>query len=274
MKKSNNQGSITIEAAVVLPLFVLVLIAIASLMQMIRANSVINYTSYSAGKELALYSYGENLVTDIPDPLVKNLVNKVMGQGYAYNRIQSAVDKRDDLEKLFVGGSDNISLFRTSVKANGKKDDIVDIAVTYKLRPLCNVFGIGNYDMISRARLHPWTGYSYDNSAGITDEDRIVYITENGSVYHLTKDCSYLDLTIIETSSDEVSSLTNQYGKSYTPCEVCMKGKSNNSLLFVTASGSKYHSSLTCSGLKRTIIAISIKDVGDKKACSRCGKTH
>jgi hypothetical protein len=53
-----------------------------------------------------------------------------------------------------------------------------------------------------------------------------------------------------------------------------MKGKSNNSLLFVTASGSKYHSSLTCSGLKRTIIAISIKDVGDKKACSRCGKTH
>ena len=274
MKKNNNQGSITLEAAIVLPLFLLALIAIASIMQMIRANSVINYASYSAGKELALYSYGENLVTDIPDVLVKNLVNKVMGQGYAYNKIHNSIDKRDDLKKLFVGNSDNINMFRTSVKAGGNKDDIIDIAVTYKLSPLCNIFSIGNYDMISRARLHPWTGYSYDNSADVADEDRIVYITENGSVYHLTKDCSYLDLTIIETSSDEVSNLSNHSGKSYTPCEVCMKGKLNNSLLFVTASGNKYHSSLSCSGLKRSIIAISIKDVGDKKACSRCGKTH
>lgn len=47
------------------------------------------------------------------------------------------------------------------------------------------------------------------------------------------------------------------------------KGK-NPSALFVTAYGDCYHSTLGCSGLKRTIKAVKLKDVGNLRPCSRC----
>ena len=93
---------------------------------------------------------------------------------------------------------------------------------------------------------------------------------ENGMVYHRDLGCPYLELSIKGVGADAVTTVRNQNGEKYTACERCVKGNGTG-LLFVTEYGNKYHGSLTCSGLKRTIQAVSIHEVAGKGVCSKCG---
>ena len=262
-------GSITLEASIVLPLYLFALLALCSLMQMIRLHADINMATYSAAKEIALYAYGEELVDQLPIPELKNIVNTVISDTYASSVVEAKLNNENELIRYIDGGLKGLSYLRSTIKINGDVNDIVDFAISYKIQPLCNFFGINQYNMLNRIRLHPWTGYSYTDVADDNSE-RIVYITENGTVYHLSKSCTHLDLNIEAISSSNKDSYRNANGSKYKACQYCMKNGGNNGNLFITKQGDCYHSSLSCSGLKRTIIAISIKDVGNKPLCSRC----
>lgn len=60
------------------------------------------------------------------------------------------------------------------------------------------------------------------------------------------------------------------HSSKYAACEKCIHKGSSLSAIFVTAYGDCYHSTLGCSGLKRTIKAVRLKDVGRLRPCSRC----
>ena len=94
--------------------------------------------------------------------------------------------------------------------------------------------------------------------------------TMTGLVYHKDYHCSHLDLSIRMTHLELVEGLRNENGGKYYPCEHCVKGNGGN--IYITNSGDRYHSSLSCSGLKRTIYAIPISEAAGKGACSRCGQ--
>lgn len=265
------KASITLEASLVLPIYLFVLISLISLMRMIRIQSCVEFASYSAGKEIALYSYADELINLIPDPTLKNFVFTALSDSYAEDKILKKLEEQKGLLKQIGNKKERFSFLQSKVQVNGDSDDIVDFAINYKIHPLCNFFGISSYDMICRTRLHPWTGYSYTEINSSTNEERIVYITETGTVYHLSKSCSHLDLSIISASSKNISSLKNANDSSYKSCELCMKSQNVPTTIYVTSWGDSYHCSLSCSGLKRTIIEIPLSEVGNRKACSRCG---
>ena len=98
----------------------------------------------------------------------------------------------------------------------------------------------------------------------------VASVTETGLVYHKDYHCSHLDLSIRMTHLELVEGLRNENGGKYYPCEHCVKGNGGN--IYITNSGDRYHSSLSCSGLKRTIYAIPISEAAGKGACSRCGQ--
>ena len=67
-----------------------------------------------------------------------------------------------------------------------------------------------------------WNGYE---KKGIeSDDDQIVYVTENGLVYHMDYQCSYLQLTVRFVPYSGLEHLRNQDGGKYHACESCIYG--------------------------------------------------
>ena len=98
-----------------------------------------------------------------------------------------------------------------------------------------------------------------------------MYVTENGVVYHQDYHCSYLDLSIHMVPSSGLEELRNASGGKYYPCERCGQNVAGMGV-YVTDYGSKYHTSMSCSGLKRKIYAVPVSETAGKGACSKCGK--
>lgn len=116
----------------------------------------------------------------------------------------------------------------------------------------------------------PWTGYSVTDESSHTKEEQVVYVTDNGRVYHKSRSCTHLSLSIRIVSFDRVNDERNDGGERYTPCEFC----GNHSFLtvaFLTGQGNRYHSTLNCKGLKRTVREVYLSEAGSMPACSKCG---
>ena len=100
-------------------------------------------------------------------------------------------------------------------------------------------------------------------------EEEWVYITPFGESYHISRECRYLSLKIQAGKVEEMAGYRNRSGEIYRLCETCgVSG--NNGLCFYTAYGNRYHTSLHCSGLKRTVHTVKKSEVGNRHRCSGC----
>ena len=136
-----------------------------------------------------------------------------------------------------------------------------------------SVAGFGSRGTVQKVMVRSWVGYTGESfQAGGKEE--LVYRTPEGEVYHRSRDCTYLRLTIRSVTSAELPDLRNESGGKYMPCEYCVKKHQAGALVYITDYGSSYHNKNTCQGLKRTIMAVPISQVTGLRSCSRCGGSH
>lgn len=145
--------------------------------------------------------------------------------------------------------------------------EYISISEEREFVPLTDFFGMISVKCRRNCLAHAWCGYENDYFA----DEEFVYVTRQSEVYHKDRLCSHLKLTVTETSSDEVRFLRNDSGSRYKSCNICHSRLSDN-ILYITPDGDRYHNSITCSGLKRTVFAIRKSETGDRRQCSRCGR--
>ena len=163
------------------------------------------------------------------------------------------------------GGSSGIDCSRSKMSA---RTGIGKLTAEYQVVIPVPLFGIAPVKCSETMKIKAWSGY--EREGWMDTGNDTVYVTETGLVYHKDYHCSHLDLSIRMTHLELVEGLRNENGGKYYPCEHCVKGNGGN--IYITNSGDRYHSSLSCSGLKRTIYAIPISEAAGKGACSRCGQ--
>lgn len=147
---------------------------------------------------------------------------------------------------------------------------VADVRVTYSIKAATALFPLPSLTMSQRCRRKLWTGVSWGET-GEKGEETLVYITEEGTVYHRSAECSYLRLSTKFVNYTDVGGYRNASGEIYRPCELCDPGREEESV-YITDTGNRYHKSLTCRGLKRRFWAVPITEVGERGPCSRCGK--
>lgn len=265
--RKNNIGSITLEAAIALPLYVFAIVILISIIGMLKSYADVEASVYRAGKELALYTTAETVTQSMDDSEMADVANTVLVDTYAKNMLVNNLEGEADTPGYIENGTSGISFIQSRVDGAAEEENIIDLVATYKLKPRIDFFGVGTVSVANRARLHTWTGYEIPGTTD-DDEERMVYITESGTVYHLTPTCTHINLSITPVDYDLVSTYINENGGTYDRCLLC--GGGTGGTVFITSDGDCYHSSVTCSGLKRTVIEIPISEVGTRPCCQRC----
>lgn len=148
-------------------------------------------------------------------------------------------------------------------------DEVIAIIVHYNVRIPFIPSALLSYTFTEKIVMHTWVGY-INGLHGFGGNNTTVYITDNGSVYHRSLNCSHIKLTITETNGNDVEYLRNEGGAKYKKCDIC-KSSLTDEILYVTSDGTKYHNTLACSGLIRNIRCIYLSEINGRRPCSRCG---
>lgn len=256
-RKHRAEAGMTVEAAMVMPLFLCFLFHLGSAIELIRLHGNLQLALWDTCGKMAVYGYA--LEDSELAPIFSWIYLKDSLTGYA---------GREYLDNAPVkNGSNGINLWGGRFFSS---EDEMDVIVTYKTAPFSSLSGFPAFSMANRCFMHLWTGYEItqdpENALKAVD---VVYVAENGEVYHEDRNCTHLKLSIREITESEVKNIRNKGGGRYSPCEKCKPGSSQQKL-YITEEGDRYHASAECPGLKRTVFSVPKGRAVQYRACSRC----
>lgn len=264
-----SEASMTVEAALILPLFLFLMLSVLSFLEIIRLQSGMTMALRETGTPMAVYGYAYDKMQTNRDVDLSGIIGDIgFSYGYAGNRVKQYLGNEYLTNSPLLDQWGGIQYLGSKIMG---EDDIIDLVAWYQVQPDINVAGIPPIRLFSRFYGRAWTGYDLKEGAGTQKDGEInVYITPDGTVYHLSRNCSHLRRVILAVRAEDLLGMRNENGGKYRFCIVCGIGK-NAKRYFVTRQGDCYHSSIKCPGLKRTIKVIPLSQAGGRSSCSRCG---
>ena len=236
-------GSLTVEAALITPL---VLMCIMFLIYVIEIYGV------QSDMHNALFMASEKISIDIQN-----------GTNYNITYVEGCVNEclPDDVKnnKSILGGIDGISYNKSKINSNGE----YEICAEYKYKIPGIFWNTNGINLCQKIQSRAFVG-------NVDEEDNNVYITPSGKVYHLFRDCTYLQIIVFEAKSQFISNYRNVSGGKYYKCSVCNNEHYDGEHVYITTYGTSYHVSKSCSTLRRDVEAVDISEVGGRTKCNKC----
>ena len=211
---SQKEGSVTVEAAIAIPVFLFAILNLLSIILLFGEYSTILADMHQRAKMLSVHAH-------------------VQEDGWEVN------------------------------------NDLIMQTKVIKIKPLISFVDFPYARTIVNCRVRKWTGYDVTKAQKSEEKEEWVYITPYGESYHTCRQCRYLSLKIKAASVVDIKEYRNQSGEIYRLCENC-EDNGINGICFYTEHGNRYHTSLYCSGLKRTIRTVKKTETGNRHECSAC----
>lgn len=253
------EATLTVEAALVLPMFLFCMIAALQYCRAMETAVQFGTALAETGKTMATAAYATTYAGEVGT--TAETAVSALSVVYAQSKVTSRTSDTSAVK--------NVNMVLSSLM---QEDEMIDLVLTYQIQSPFGVINLPGTFFIQRASVRAWVGRTEDEEEGETEgeEDEVmVYVTENGTVYHTTSECTYLKLSIFTIDQNTLSTLRNNSGEIYHACELC--GADAGEIVYATSEGNRYHSSLSCSGLKRTVTQVKLSEVGDLHVCSKCG---
>ncbi len=278
--KKASAGSATVEASLILPVFLFAICSLILIGQMMIADGSIAYSTAQTARVCAVQES------------VKQASNlkKSSGRGSPAAQTSSALDSAKNRWNI-KGTLTAKALFQTYLKSGNLtgscivggragivltesvSENMVIVKAKYVMHspfPGYQLFLIRR-TVTSRRRI--FNGYSSGGTAegesGSGEGDQ-VYVARTGTVYHTNPECYHIMIHINDPR--QIQSIMTS--KKYKPCSKCIKKGTIPSSLYTTADGDHYHASKSCSGLKRSIHTATREEVAGMRECSECAKHH
>lgn len=255
-----SRGSMTVEAAMVLPLFLFFLLNVLTLFEAVRLQSSLQAALQQCGEELCEYAYymeyaagnegdggdGGSAGTGMPE----EIGSRIFTQAYVQGHVNASLG-RDYLRRMCAGGGITYRHSRILTK-----DGNILLSAEYRIRPFIPVLALPSFSMQSRFYGHAWVGYrggaaSEDADGGTEAGQEQVYVARYGVVYHTDSHCIYLNPQIREVPASRLDTIRSGDGSIYHACELCHPQKSG--MVLITKEGNRYHCDPSCGGIGRSV---------------------
>lgn len=297
-KWNRTQASITVEAALVVPIFFFMLLIFVSFFQIMLVQAEVQRALFDTASFSSQYVY-------FTETYLKN--KKAYGNEKVYESEKAYEDKKESygyqgtlsefseglMDKALIktkflsfvnreflehscikNGVMGISLLKSKLLENGND---IDIIAVYKINLYSPLIRLPSYTIVQHVKTKAFLGKTMINleeaDAAADDNIKLVYITETGTVYHLSRECTYLNPSIKQILFENVKDARNSNGHKYNSCSSCCKKGEVYTQVYITTWGEGYHSRLDCSGLKRTIREEKLTEAEKQgyHACAKCG---
>ena len=237
------QGSMTVEAALIIPMVFMVWIACISWTSIVYVHETVQHFLGEEALEMSIEA-------ESADAIFSWL-------------------KTFRFEELEKGGIESVYGFDLSGSRILDDGETVLLKATYRIRLLRGIIPIPELKMSNQIYTKAWTGgrTRASDESGLVQAEEFVFITEHGRVYHTDPMCSHIHLSIYMVDQNGIDC--------YDACDKCIDAKDHmGSTYYITESGEHYHSRLGCSGLKRQVntVVMSQENIMGYSQCSRCGK--
>lgn len=288
-KTKASRASITAEAALVFPIFFFALLVFLYFFQLMLIQLEVQKSLFNTASFSAQYAYfTEEFLKGERDAVesgkdswgysgrLSEFSEGVMNKALAKVKFDSFADKNFLEHSCIVNHLPGISLLESEFLENGND---IDIIAVYKIKFPLPFFERFSFSVRQRVKTKAFLGKSMleeenpkqDNSGD--EDDKVVYITETGTVYHSSRECTYLNPSIRQVDFTLLDTVRNSGGAKYVKCDSCCRKKEVYDHVYITTWGTGYHSQLDCRGLKRTIMEESRSEAEEQgyRACSKCG---
>lgn len=247
------KGSMALEGSMVLPLFLFFMMTVLLSLEAVRLQSNVLEALHQAGNESAF--------------MQNRMEKQEMYKGEVTDRITAYIKSQPFPYLCVAEGEKGITIQDfSSVDKNG----LVHLKTIYKLKPFFAGIPIGDIVFEDEFYSHAWVGFQGNENIGQKPEENVcVYVTKTGSKYHMSCECTYLQVPIKAVSSEQIGEVRNASGRKYYPCERCRPKESG--MFYISEDGSRYHGRSDCSSLKRTVYMISLDKAQGYMPCSKCG---
>ncbi len=242
-----RRASMTVEAAVILPLFVGFMVVLMFYFRMMQVQLGVEQAMAYTARITAASS------RETGEHISKTKVRLLFAGAL----------KREKVPLKYVdGGMAGISVS----KSDFTEKEII-FRTSYKMTLPVGFFGKLTHGVRQEVSARKWTGWIEEDD--LKADEAYVYVTETGRAYHKSRDCAYLDLSIHAISSLDLHRKRNKNGERYRKCSSCCK-KGKKAAYYITDYGVLYHGSISCKNLKRTVYLIPIEKVGKRHGCGKC----
>ena len=261
----SGKGSITVETAAVLPLFLLFFLSLSVFFQTLHVQSRADLSLMQSSREMAVLQYGaETGGTDQPGAAAA--VGTVYAQGKLLLDCPPVYQKQKGIVLAGVG-----------MPVTRQQSGQADLSAEQALIALQTRFRVRPWFSLTRGHLiqgcAAGTARAWIGGGGVSGEGRlsgdVVYKTEHGTVYHTDPNCTYLQPSVSVCPEKELGARRNTDGELYRGCELCGAAQNSGGNVFITRTGNRYHTDLGCSALKRMIYTVP-REEAEGAFCSKC----
>lgn len=268
LHKKKQKASMAVEASMALPLFLFFFMNILSAFHILKLHGNLMAAMHQTGNRMAFYAYAFQEAVGEDGLFTEEIDSFLLSEGYARNQVVHILGKEYLEHSPIANGVSGLHFVNSSVMG---KNEVIELVASYKVKPFIPIMGFPDFAMENRYYGRAWTGYdTAGRSESMTDEDPLVYVAETGTVYHMARNCSYLNPSVEAVTLGMLPELRNESGEKYFSCARC-RNSLNREIAYITQYGNKAHSSVNCAGLKRTVFLVHLSEVGDKGKCSKCG---
>lgn len=273
------RGIITVEASIILPVYILIISSIIYLFNILYIQNTFqermseisreissNYyivqsiASLNSKDRLNFYQYNSQ-ADNSSSTIVYNLSSSLVTASYISNLFNS-----NDIQALtnssnIVNKANGLSFSGTYIDT--ATNDLI-IHLSYKIK-LPFLPGSLSLPIKQFCRLHLFYGKNITQNKG--DTTTYVYCSESGNIYHTNKYCSYL------TKYTSVVPVSNIPSLGIIACYRCNYPtySANAKYVYITSDGERYHYSLDCPTFTCHIYKIDYTQLASYyRLCTRC----